>query len=249
VRDAFLAAPAIDDDGRAGSSLLGAWDGEVARSSAAASVWELASASLVARAVRARAPNTAGRALGAGFHPDLPHTTMITRRIGHLVRLLVDQPDGFFKDGYPRAIAMSIADAVRTLRERHGDDPARWGWGDVRPLRLHHALGKAIPALDYPFGLGPFPFEGDASTLSQGTLDFVDPLRGPIGVANLRVVIDVGDWSRSRFALLAGQSGNPLSPHFADHYAAFTSGAGLAIAWTDAETEASARHRMTLLPG
>ncbi len=249
VRDAFVAAPATDDDGRTGVRLLEAWDGRVARDSAAASVWELASTTLVSRAVRTRAPNTAGRALGAGFHPALPNTTMITRRTGHLVRLLTERPEGFFAEGYDAAIASSIAGAVRTLRERHGDDPARWGWGEVRPLRLHHALGKAIPALDYLLGLGPFPFEGDASTLAQGTLDFVDPLSGPVGVPNLRVVIDVGDWARSRFALLAGQSGNPLSPHFADHYPAFTSGEGLTIAWTDADADASGVHRLTLVPG
>jgi penicillin amidase len=229
--------------------LLEAWDGRVAKDSAAASVWELASTALVARAVRARAPNTAGRALGAGFHPDLPNTTMITRRTGHLVRLLTERPDGWFSEGYPEAIASAVAGAVRTLRERYGEDSARWGWGEIRQLRLHHALGKAIPALNLVLGLGPFPFEGDSTTLSQGTLDFVDPLAGPVGVANLRVVIDVGDFARSRFALLAGQSGNPLSPHFADHYPAFTSGEGLAIAWTDADAEASAQHRLTLLPG
>ncbi|HTJ82263.1 MAG TPA: penicillin acylase family protein, partial [Polyangiaceae bacterium] len=249
VKSIVLAAPPLDEDARRGLAILGSWDGRVAKDSAAASVWILASTTLIGRVLRAKAPNTAGRAMGAGFHPALPVTTMMTRRMSHLVRLLTERPDGFFAEGYDEAIARAVSDAVRFLRDRHGEDEARWGWGEVRPLRLHHALGKAAAPLDYALGLGPFPFEGDASTLSQGTVDFVDPTSGPAGVANLRVVIDVGEFANARFALLAGQSGNPFSPHFSDQYEAFTSGELLSIAWTDADAERTARHRLRLVPG
>jgi penicillin G amidase len=35
-------------------------------------------------------------------------------------------------------------------------------------------------------------------------------------IASLRVVVPVGDWDDARFALPGGQSGNPLSRHWAD---------------------------------
>ena len=45
-----------------------------------------------------------------------------------------------------------------------------------------------------------------------------DPLGNPAFVATLRLVVDVGAWSASRFVVAGGQSGNPLSPHYADQF-------------------------------
>ena len=125
--------------------------------------------------------------------------------------------------------------------------PTAWGWGRVRPLRFHHAFGKNARALDYALGAGPYPFAGDATTIVQGTVDLVDPLSGPLAVPNLRLVIDVGAWENSRWALLGGQSGNPFSAHHL-HHLPHWGGTGLPIAWTDDEAVRTTVKLLKILP-
>jgi len=245
VKDAVLGLDVSDADAVVAKNLLLGWNGHMSESSAAASIWALFACRMMARVVRAKAPNTAGRALGAGFHEALPHNTMITRRMSHLCRLLREQPAGFFKEGWPNACERALADAARTLSGRHGKDPLDWAWGTARPLRFLHPMAKAVPPLDYALGEGPVPFAGDASTLQQGTLDLVEPLSNPLATPNLRVVIDVGGWENSRFALIAGQSQNPFSLHHFDHHDAWRAG-GLAIAWTEQAARETAQHTLTL---
>ncbi len=248
VKDVVLSTRAADDDAALGKELLTAWDGGMDATSSAASVWALFVSAMMKRVLRAKAPRTAGRALGAGFHDALPHTTMVARRMTHLSRLLRDRPEGWLPEGWPAAISSSLGEAVRQLERTAGKDTRAWAWGEVRPLRMHHAFGKSSPAVDLALGLGPRPFGGDATTLAQGTVNLVAPLEGPVGVPNLRVVIDVGAFENSRFALLAGQSGNPYSPHHDDQHGAWA-GRGLPIAWTDEDTVQTTVHRLELLPG
>ncbi|MBL9026974.1 MAG: penicillin acylase family protein [Myxococcales bacterium] len=248
VRERVLASPPSDDGAALARELLATWDGRMAASSVGASVWALFVSSLVTRVLSVKAPRTAGRAMGAGFHPALPHTTLITRRMSHLSRLIREQPEGWFDEGWPAAIARALGRAVARLKEERGVDTSTWRWGDVRPLRLHHPFGKTARALDFALGLGPRPFAGDATTIVQGSLDLADPLAGPIGVPNLRVVIDVGGWANSRYALLAGQSGNPFSPHFEDHRVPWENG-GLPIAWTEEEAARTTVTLLKIVPG
>jgi penicillin amidase len=109
-------------------------------------------------------------------------------------------------------------------------------------------MGKTVRALDYVFAPGPLPFAGDATTVMQASIDLTNPLASPLAVPSLRVVIDVGDWERSRFALISGQSSNPESPHHFDQWEAWRSG-GLPIAWTETAARASAHHVLELDPG
>lgn len=243
-----------DDDARLALALLRGWDGRMTASSPAAAVWSCFVAALGERIARRWAPHTAARALGLGFHPVLPRSTVPTRRTAHVVESLRTRPEGWFDLGHARsgrgwdaAIATALGDAVRRLRRAAGDDPGAWAWGQVRPVRLVHPLGKAVAALAPIYGIGPFPGEGDATTIVQGTLDFLDPLGGPLGVPNLRVVIDLADVRRSRFALLGGQSGDPCSAHYEDQVVPWR-GAGVPLASTRDDAAAAAIHELVLRP-
>lgn len=249
ARDAVLGVDTTgaDDDALRALALLGAWDGRMAAASPAAAVWACFVASLGERIARRWAPNTAARALGLGFHPVLPRSTVPTRRTAHVVESLRARPDGWFRGGWDAALRTALGDAVRVLRRAAGDDDAAWAWGAVRPMRLVHPLGKGIAALDAVYGIGPMPGEGDATTLVQGTLDFLEPLANPVGVPNLRAVIDLGDLRASRFALLGGQSGDPCSAHYEDQIAPWR-GEGVPLAATPEEATAAARHTLMLVP-
>lgn len=62
------------------------------------------------------------------------------------------------------------------------------------------------------------------------------------------MVIDVGNWQDSRWALPGGQSGNPTSPHYDDQLRRFQSAEGVLIPWTSQDIAAATRHTLHLQP-
>lgn len=247
VREPVLAALRAHAPTHAGAAvrLLEGWDGVVGPESAAAAVWSLLFAEMMARATRAKAPRAAAVVLGEGFNAVLPHSHMALRRNEHLARLLREQPAGWFSRGWPAEMGDALASVVRVLGERAGGGPERWAWGTVRPLTLVHPVGSK-PPLDRVFNRGPIAFGGDASTIPQASVDHASPLANPIGVPNLRAVIDVGEWEASRWVLAGGQSGNPFSPHYDDLLPAWQRGDGVAIAWSPERVREVARCTLRL---
>lgn len=249
LRDLILAAPVPPGAGEARQalSLLEAWDGVLGAGSPAAAVFELWLAEMIRRVVAARAPRAAEWALGAGFTPLAPNSILAMRRTGHLVRLLREQPEGWFERSWPEEMADALAAAVHSLKGRFGSDPQRWAWGQVRQLTLIHPVGSR-PPLSRVFNLGPFPWGGDANTVGQAAAPPADPTANPVAIASLRMVVDVGNWEASRFALPGGQSGNPFSPHYADQLPFWQRGEGIPIAWSPAAVERATAATLRLVP-
>ncbi|MBN1583840.1 MAG: penicillin acylase family protein, partial [Anaerolineae bacterium] len=231
LRDAMLAIPADNDTVRLGLDLLDSWDGVVSADSPAAAVFELFVAEMTRRLVQTKAPNAAEWAMGKSAAPLMTRSGLCLRRFGHLSRLIRQQPDGWFARGWPREMAAALGQMVRMLGERYGDDPAQWAWGRVRPLCFEHAVGGRAP-LDKIFNLGPFPWGGDACTVAQAAVNLSEPYANSFFTASLRMVVDVGNWDASRYILPGGQSGNPLSPHYADQFPLWQRGKGVSIAWS-----------------
>jgi penicillin amidase len=239
LRPAVLAVATDDPDARTAIDHLAAWDGVVGPESAAASVYELFVAELAAIVAREAAPTAWQAALGGGVGPAMPRTALgavTVRRISALLRGATD---------HGNAIVAALASAVRALRAGHGADPAAWAWGRVRPLRLFHPLGASRP-LDRLLNLGPVPVGGDANTVAQAGVLPLRPLANPAVIANHRTVIDLADVERSRFVLAGGQSGNPLSPHYADLFALWQRGEGVPIPWSPEAVEAATVDRLIL---
>jgi penicillin amidase len=246
LRGAVLAASATDPDAKKALQLLRGWDGRVETESPAAAVYELFLSEMMGRVARAKAPNSVHYVLGGRVNPLTGFNFFCYRRTGHLARLLRQRPDGWFSRPWPEEIAEALAAAVRLLRARRGDDPAAWGWGQVRTLTMQHAMGRG--RLARVFNLGPVPYGGDADTINQGAALPLEPLANVDNIASLRVVIDVGAWENSRFCLPGGQSGNPCSPHYADLFPLWLRGEGVPIAWTPEEVRAAARQTLELAP-
>jgi penicillin amidase len=248
MRDGVLAAPAANGDARQALELLRAWDSQVTADSPAAAVYELFLSEMMGRLARAKAPHSAAFALGCRVHPLNNFNFFCYRRTGHLARQLRSQPAGWFSRPWPEEIADALAAVVRLLRTRYGNDARRWAWGRIRPLTMHHPLGRTR-FLARIFSLGPVPFGGDADVINQGAALPLEPLANVDNIASVRVVIDVGAWHNSRFCLPGGQSGNPLSRHYDDLFPLWLRGAGVPIAWTPAEVHAAVRRTLHLLPG
>ena len=231
MRDVVLSVDSSDPSIARAFRMLKAWDGVAAINSSAASVYELFVADMARRVVFAKAPNTVEWALGKGLSALTPEASIFTRRTGHLSRLLRSQPAGWFDGGWDAEIVAAVGAAAAKLEELRGPDVAEWAWGDVRPLTFKHPVGEKKP-MDKVFNLGPFPWGGDANTLNQAAVSFLDPTANSPFVASMRMAVDVGNWDANRFILPGGQSGNPMSPHYDDQLDLYREGGAISIAWS-----------------
>ncbi len=247
VKDAILATPAADPDARTALSLLKNWDGVLSAASPAATIYERLLSEIWRRAAQARAPKASRWALGLGFSELLPLTTFAAGRSSRLLRLLREQPEGWFDQPWPAVIAEVLSGIVAELKVKEGSDNSKWSWGAVRPLTLEHPLGR-IGFLASTFNRGPFPLGGDGNTISQAGTTPLRPDGNALAIASMRMVVEVGSWEDARFSMPGGQSGNPFSPHYDDLLPYWLRGEGVQIAWSPSAVEASTQHRLELLP-
>jgi penicillin amidase len=247
MREIVLEAPTDNNDTRRALELLRTWDGVASPESSAATIYEFFVVEMAQQIVLAKAPNSARWALAKGFSPLSAETMLFARRTGHLVDLLRRQPAGWFDRSWPEEIAASLAAALRRVEVRYGSDPTAWQWGSVRPLTFKHPAGERKP-MDQVFNLGPFPWGGDANTLNQAAVSFLDPAANSGFVASMRMAVDVGNWDENRFILPGGQSGNPLSPHYDDQLDRYREGGAIAIAWSKEAVNQAVQTKLELRP-
>ena len=249
LRPHVLQAPVVGPAVQAVARLRD-WDGRLDIDSRAAAVYELFLAEMICRVARAKAPRSYRWVVGAGLSPLKPYNFGCFRRTGHLVALLRRQPDGWFARTWPEEIADALATVWAKLSQPKTRDR---GWGQLRPLWLRHPLSRSPGWLGWVLGrifnLGPIPCGGDCDVINQAAALPLEPLHSSDNIASLRAVIDVGAWHNSRFVLPAGQSGNPLSPHYEDLLPLWRSGQGVPIACSPQDMQAAARTTLTLLPG
>jgi penicillin G amidase len=247
-----LRAPSADPRVHVALALLRIWDGQVTGDSPAASVYELFLAEMIVRVAQAKAPRSWRWVVGAALSALTPCNFCCYRRTAHLIRLLREQPDGWFPHAWPDEVASALGAAVKTL-ETHtaSTDPARWSWGTVRTLVMHHPLARAPivgKVLARVYNLGPIACGGDADVINQAAVLPLAPLAPADNLPSLRVVMDVGAWENSRFVLPGGQSGNPLSPHYRDLFEFWQRGEGVPIAFTQEQMKASPVQTLELFP-
>lgn len=248
LRDIVLAILGKTEEVNKALVLLKTWDGVVAADSPAASLFEFFLAEMIQRVVEAKAPRSVKYALGdEGFTPLFPYSMFLGRRVGHIVHLIREEPEGWFRQSWPEEMAAALTTAVSKLQKDYGENHKRWAWGRVRPLILSHPAGNRWP-LNRVFNLGPFPWGGDVNTVGQAGGHISNPARSPLYIASLRMVIDVGNWEENRFALPGGQSGNPLSPHYDDLLPFWQQGTGVPIAWSSQEVTRVAKSTLYLKP-
>ena len=239
MRDAVLGVDVTSEPARTALGLLSEWDGLVAADSPAAAVYELFVAELAAALARERAPASWPWAIGAGFGEVVARTGLGARTVSHVVGRLRAGDHGAH-------VASALEAAIETLRSQFGADAPGWAWGRVRPHHLRHPLGRAAP-FDR-LGVGPVAIGGDANTVAQAGVRPTDPLANPAAIANHRMVVDLADPDASRFVVAGGQSGNPLSPHYADLFELWAAGASVPMAWSPDAVAAATTDVLTLRP-
>jgi penicillin amidase len=94
---------------------------------------------------------------------------------------------------------------------------ARWRWGRPHAAAFPHPFFARIPVLNGLF-LVAVPADGGTDTVNRGGMAIQDPdrpYRDRHG-AGLRMILDFADLDSGRFIVVPGQSGNPMSHHYAD---------------------------------
>ena len=193
--------------------------------------------------------------LGISRSPLSPTNGFMLRTVTRLAELLVTENESsWYADattGRSRSreevLYLTLSKAVRQLRADLGDNARRWDWGRVHQVRYVHPMGSR-GLFRRLFARGPFPVGGDATTPHQ---TYHAP-QLPLGLVQIaaayRQIYDVGAWDEARTVTPLGQSGHPMSPHFADQMTMWLEGAYHAMPWSRAEVERAAQYRLTLQP-
>lgn len=131
--------------------------------------------------------------------------------------------------GCPALLARSFAEAVAALAAEHGPDPTAWRWGPAHAARFEHPLLRFLPGFDALTRIAT-PTAGDGETLLRGAYrgDSFANIHG----AGFRGVFDLATPDGALGVLATGQSGHPMSRHWADQMPLWREGATLALGTT-----------------
>lgn len=143
-------------------------------------------------------------------------------------------------------LARTLSEAYADCAAAMGPDPAQWAWGRLHHGAFTHPLAGS-PQVGARFDVGPWPLGGSAASPMHTGYRPSD-FRAMHG-ASLRLAIDLGDFDASRFVNGAGQSGDPRSPHYADHGDAWATGRYFPLPYTPKAVEAACATRLRLEPG
>ena len=134
-----------------------------------------------------------------------------------------------------------LTEAVRRGME-NGHAPAditRWSFGSWHTVSVEHPLAMMLPVVSRVAGSGEFPLSGDTTTVKQVTRSF-----GP----SQRFIMDWGSVDGSSENIVLGESGNPLSPYYADQWHDWYGGTTFALPFSPSVVQAQSRHLLRLLP-
>ena len=128
-----------------------------------------------------------------------------------------DDPKQPGQQGCAGRLAASLAAALAQLQQTYGVDMTQWRWGRAHVAVFANPVFSRIPVLRDWLNIS-IPTSGGYDTLDRGpstVRDDARPFAQGFG-AGLRIITDLTAPNGSMMMITPGQSGNPLSGHFAD---------------------------------
>lgn len=136
---------------------------------------------------------------------------------GPVWAILSARPAHLLDPRFPSWEALLAAALDETLEELTGDGLplAARTWGERNTTLIQHPLSRALPWLGSRLDMPPQPLPGDSH---------MPRFQAPSAGASERFGVSPGREELGYFHMPCGQSGHPLSPHFADGHAAWEKG-------------------------
>ena len=128
-----------------------------------------------------------------------------------------DNVDTAAVESCPTILAQSLERALADLEQRYGGDGDEWRWDRVHVALSEHRPFSKLPLLRRLFEL-QVPFPGGQFTINRAG-NRLASARDPFATVHgpsMRAIYDLGQPDRSVFIHSTGQSGNPLSPLYAN---------------------------------
>ncbi|WP_406269115.1 penicillin acylase family protein [Streptomyces sp. NBC_00191] len=114
-------------------------------------------------------------------------------------------------------LARAMEDARWELTAKLGKDATSWSWGRLHQLTLkNQTLGTEGPGfLQFVLNRGPWNLGGGEGAVNATGWNAAGDY-SVIWVPSMRMVVNVGDWDKSRWINLTGASGHAYSAHYTD---------------------------------
>ena len=217
-------------------AVIAAWDGRMESDAVAPTVWVAWLDALQARQ----------------FSPpmgDLYEAWGRQRRPYSVAAALADGERWCPNGNCPELVGAALDDARQQLARLLGDDRAGWQWGALHRARFSHPLAQRLPLIGGLLSAGIATPGGD-HTIDRGTalgIASARPLAHVHG-AGFRAIYDLADLDRSVFSMAPGQSGHPLSRHWADLVRRWAEGGHRRLDLTADELANTATATLMLIP-
>ena len=220
-------------------ALLSPWDGELAKNSAAAALFEVWWRDHLEVEVGRRMV----AALGATGSRTLPIESENLMRIIEQTDPRLGEPAADARD---EALRASLKTALVDVAKRLGPDPANWRWGDLHQIELRHPLAPILgQGLNEAANVGPAARGGSGDT--PGSTRYNTDFHQTSG-ASFRMVVDVGNWDASVAMNNPGQSGDPRSPHYKDLFEPWAADEAFPLLYSRPAILEAAEARIELVP-
>jgi len=206
-------APAVD--------LLAKWDGAMEKGTAAPLLVTLVYQHLRTALAERASP-------GNALLYQLPPAAAYQMAPAVVERVLRERPREWFDD-YDQLLLRTLLDALEEGSRTQGGNIDHWDYGRYNELLLMHPVLGRLPLVGGYFNIGPVPQSGSPVTVKQTTPTVrqispamrqnTPPAIGP----SMRTGVDLAGLDRSYMNIVAGESGQALSRHYRDQWAAYYS--------------------------
>jgi penicillin amidase len=146
-----------------------------------------------------------------------PGTAPNARWEGPVWALVTERPAHLLDPRYPSwdALLLDALDDVLEELTKGGRPLAGRTWGERNTTLIRHPLSRAVPRLGGFLDMPREPLPGDSH---------MPRFQSPSAGASERFAVSPGREELGYFHMPCGQSGHPLSPHYADGHAAWAKG-------------------------
>ncbi|MFE1548824.1 penicillin acylase family protein [Streptomyces sp. NPDC058718] len=144
-------------------------------------------------------------------------------------------------------LARAMKDARWELTAKLGKDISTWSWGRLHQLTLkNQTLGTAGPGfVQQLLNRGPWNLGGGEAAVDATGWNAAGGYE-VIWVPSMRMVVNVGDWDKSRWVNLTGASGHAFADHYTDQTDTWARGELYDWAYGKAAVDASTKDTLIL---